>query len=620
MSILFTRRRFGQLAFGLGAAALRPKLSLAANPVETPLHGLSAFGELKYGPGYDAFDYAAPDAPTGGSFRMAPSYYYFNQSLLTFDTFNTFVLKGNAPPRMEKCYDALMTSALDEPDSIYGALAESVTISADRNTYTFKLRPEARFSDDSPVTAEDVAFSYLSLKEKGHPDLALDLRELTDAIADDEQTVRLVFSGRQSEQTVLGVLTDPIVPKSFFADRDFETTDLTPIPGSGRYRVGAYEPGRFIEYERRGDYWAEDLPFARGLDHFQTIRIEFFRDRQVAFEAFKKGQVHWREEFTSKNWATEYDFPAIVDGRVVRRTFPRERRPGFQCWALNQRRKRFADQRVRQAINLCFDFEWTNANMFYGLYVHSDSCFETSEFKAIDAPDQAELVLLEPLREQVPDAVFGKPWIQPVSDGSGNDRRLLKQALDLFAEAGWTNQGGALKNAAGETFTLEYLIDDQGFERVYGKFVETLRRLGIDAGFRLVDAAQYQDRRNNFDYDLIQGAWSLSATPTRDSLRTFFGSDTRDHQGSNNLPGMADPAVDALIDKAASAQSREDLVTAMRALDRVLRARLDWIPNIHSAEHRVAYWDHFGFKETKPDYGWPVEALWWSTKKPSTEN
>ncbi|SKA21565.1 extracellular solute-binding protein [Consotaella salsifontis] len=613
MSLILSRRRFGQLALGAGAAAMLPGRALAANPTGVPLHGLSVFGELKYGPDYTAFDYASPEAPVGGTFRMSVPNWLFNQSPLTFDTLNTFVLKGNAPPRMEMCYDALMTSALDEPDSIYCALAQSVTLSADLNTFTFKLRPEARFSDGSPVTAADVAFSYLTLRDHGHPDLALDLRELIDAVAEDEATVRLMFSGRQSLQTALGVLSSyPVLPKAFFDGRDFETADMTVIPGSGGYLVGAFEPGRFMEYERRDDYWARDLPFARGLGHFQTIRIEFFRDRQIAFEAFKKGALSWREEFTAKNWATEYDFPAMVDGRVKRRTFPGERRPKFQCWALNQRRERFADRRVRQAINLLFDFEWTNANMFYGLYLHSDSCFEGSDFKAMGEPSPEELALLEPLRGAVPEEVFGPAWTQPESDGTGNDRRRLKAALDLFAAAGWKSEGGGLKNAAGERFALEFLIDDQGFERVYSKFIDTARRLGLDARFRLVDAAQYQDRKNRFDYDMIGGAWSLAATPTRDSLTTFFGSETRNREGSSNLPGMGDPAVDALIGNAATAKSREELVTAMRALDRLLRVRLDWIPNIHSAEHRVAYWDEFSFREDKPDYGWPVESLWWS--------
>ena len=608
---ILTRRRFAQLALAGGGAALLRGTAFAKVPTDTPLHGLSAFGDLKYGPDFTAFDYATPDAPQGGRMALSVPDWTLNQSALTFDTFNTFILQGSAPPRIEKLYDGLMKSSLDEPDSVYAALAQSVSLSADRNVFAFKLRPDARFSDGARVTARDVAFSYRTFKEKGHPSLAIALQPLREAVADDEETVRLIFSGRQSYIAALGVLGFPIVPAGWFAQRDFGKGDLTPIPGSGPYRIGRHSAGSFIEYEKRADYWAKDKPFARGLDHFQTLRIDFFRDRQAGLESFKKGDTEVREEFTSKSWATEYDFPAVTGGKVVKRTFPKELSPTFQCWALNQRRARFADARVRRAINLCFDFAWTNANMFFKLYAHSDSCFEGSPFKAAGAPDAAELALLEPLRGKVPDAVFADVWTQEDSDGSGNDRKRLRAAYDLLAAAGWTRKGNVLTDASGEVFRLEFLIDDPGFERVYGQFIESARRLGIDARFRTVDAAQYQDRQNSFDFDMIGLAFSIGATPTRDTLTGLFGSETRDRPGTNNYPGMADAAVDSLIASVAKAEDRAALTVAMRCLDRVLRARLDWIPNIHSSEHRVAYWDLFGFKEPKPDFGFPVESLWW---------
>ncbi|KQT85636.1 extracellular solute-binding protein [Aurantimonas sp. Leaf443] len=606
-----TRRGFGKAALGaLGAAAL-PRAAFATMPADTPLHGLSVYGELKYGPDFPAFDYASPDAPAGGRFAFSVPNWAFNQSPLTFDTLNTFVLKGNAPPRLEMLYDSLVVSALDEPDAVYCALAQSVSIAADRNSYLFALRPQARFSTGAPVTAEDVAFTYATFKEKGHPVLQIALQELTRATAEPDGRVRLVFSGRQTHQDALGAMGMPILPKAFFEGRAFEDTGMTEIPGSGPYRIGRQAPGRFIEYEKRDDYWARDLGFARGLDHFKTLRIDFYRDRQAGFEAFKKGDTLFRQEFTAKTWATEYGFPAVAAGKVVKREFAGDLRPTFQCWALNQRRPRFADIRVRQAVNLCFDFQWTNANLFFGLYKHSDSPFETSEFKAEGAPSPAELAILEPLRGQIPDAAFGPAWTQGVSDGSGRDRRRLQEASKLLAAAGWERRGNQLVNQAGEVFTLEYLIDDPGFERVYGSFVQTLRLLGVDARFRLVDAAQYQDRQDRFDFDLIGQAIGLGATPSQDSLVGLFGSSTRDRQGSNNLVGMADPAVDRLIETVNRAPDRAGLTIAMKALDRVLRARLDWIPNIHSGVHRAAYWDRFGFKEPKPDFGWPVESLWW---------
>ncbi|MCW4115988.1 extracellular solute-binding protein [Aurantimonas sp. MSK8Z-1] len=611
MMHLLSRRRFGQLALATGAGALLPRLAAADIAADTPLHALSVFGDLKYGPGYDVLDYAAPDAPDGGEMNLAVSNWVLNQSPLTFDTLNTFVLQGNAPPRIELLYDSLMTSTLDEPSSYYCALAESVSVSPDKNRFTFRLRPEARFSTGDPVTAADVAFSYETFKVDGHPSLQVVLRTMVAATAEDERTVTIAFSGEQSLPDALDALAMPIVPKAFFDGKTFARTGSEPIPGSGQYAIGNFEFGRFVEYRRRPDYWAKDLPFARGLNHFDTIRIDFFRDRQPALEAFKKGLITFREEFTTKDWATEYDFPAVTRGEVVRREFPAEHRPHFQCWALNQRRERFADPRVRRAINMCFDFEWTNANLLFGQRSHSQSPFEGSDFVATGTPSPAELELLEPLRGQIPDAVFGPVWTQPVTDGSGRDRTVLREALRLFGEAGWTQKNGRLANAGGEPFQLEFLSNGAEQQRVYAKMFETLRALGVDASIRLVDAAQYQDRINRFDFDMILAAFSLGSNPTRESLALFFGSSSKDRQGGYNYPGMADAGVDALIERVAGVTSREELNTVMRALDRVLRWRLDWLPNITSPVHRAAYWNVFGFTEPKPDYGWPVESLWW---------
>ncbi|WP_102961107.1 extracellular solute-binding protein [Mangrovicella endophytica] len=610
MTMLLSRRRFTQLALaGAAGAALRP--AFAAVPADTELHGLSAFGDLKYSAGFAHFDYASPQAPSGGRLNLSVPSWILNQSPLTFDTLNTFVLRGNAPPRIELLYDTLMVSSLDEPDALYGALAESVSMSADRNRFTFRLRPEARFSTGAPVTADDVAFSYETLKKDGHPSLQVMLAEVTSVTASDERTAVLTFSGRQNVAQALGTFGVPIIPRAFFAGRGLDSVSREAVPGSGQYRIGRAEFGTFIEYEKRDDYWAKDLPFVRGLNHFQTIRIDFFRDRQPALEAFKKGLITVREEFTTKDWATQYDFPAVTSGAVVRQEFPDETRPHFQCWALNQRRERFTDARVRHAINLCFDFEWTNANLLFGQRVHSQSPFEGSDFVATGEPSEAERALLEPLRGKVPDEVFGPVWTQPVTDASGADRVKLREAAGLFAAAGWARQGRQLVDAKGEPFRLEYMTNGQEQGRVYGKFIDTLRLIGVDASIRLVDAAQYQERVNRFDFDMILAAFSFAPTPTQDSLAIFFGSAARDNPGAYNYPGMASEAVDALIAKAGAAQSREELTTVMKALDRLLRWRLDWLPNITSDVHRVAYWNMFGFKEQKPEYGFPIESLWW---------
>ena len=606
-----SRRDFLKLSMAAAAASFAERVAFAAAPAEVPLHGLSAFGDIKYPPDFAQFDYANPEAPKGGTFNFQPGYWYYNQNVLTFNTLNCFVRTGDAPPRMEMCFDSLMVGAWDEPDSLYGLVAETVTIASDRNSFTFSLRPDAHFHDGSPLTAEDVAFSYNLLKEKGHPQLALALSEMTAAEAMDRHEFRLVFSGKQSERTVFTAVQFPIFSKASLEGRSFDSSGLDPLLGAGPYKVGRFSPGRYIEYDRVEDYWARDLPVVRGLYHFDRIRIDFFRDRNAAFEAFKKGEALWREEFTSRVWATGYDFPALHEGKVVRREFPEERVADMQGWALNQRRARFRDARVREAISLCFDFEWTNRSFFYGLYERSLSPFQQSDFVAEGLPSPEELALLERFRGQIPDAAFGEAVVPPASDGSGRDRDLLGRARELFMEAGWRPKGRLLHNEAGEPFTLEYLVRDEVFVQVSTPFIENLRAIGVDASIRLIDASQYQLRLTSFDFDMVGLRFSIGATPTRDSLELVFHSRSAAVEGSRNLPGTADPAVDGLIEIAGRATSRGELIVALRALDRVLRARRDWIPNWHSPHHRVAYWDVFGFKEPKPDYFFPVEALWW---------
>jgi microcin C transport system substrate-binding protein len=606
-----SRRDFLALS---GAAAIAPFIgSRAFAEVQTgvPLHGLSAFGELKYPAGFTRFDYANPDAPKGGVFNFSPPNWGFNQNVLTFNTLNSFVARGDAPPRMELCFDSLMVRALDEPDAIYGLLAEHLTISEDRNAFTFRLRPEARFHDGSPLTAEDVAFTFALLKEKGHPSLQLPLMPMTDAVALDPLTVRVAFNGEQSDRTVLTVAGYPILSKVFYENNPFDSSQINAPLGSGPYKVGLVRPGQTIEYERVADYWGRDLPVNRGFHNFDRIRIEFFRDRQAGFEAFKKGDVTYRQEFTSRIWATGYDFPAVTEGKVVKREFASELRPSMQAWALNQRRARFADVRVREAVGLCFDFEWTNRNLFFDAYARSQSCFERSSYKAEGKPDEAELELIERFAGRLPEAVLGEAVMQPVSDGTGRDRRLLREAARLLAEAGWTRQDGLLRNAFGEPLALEMLVRDEVFVRVNSPFVENMRAVGIDASIRLVDATQFQARQLEFDFDMLGIAAAFEATPTGDSLTQYFHSRTASLPGSRNLPGTADPAIDELIAIIERAKDRETFTTAMRVLDRVLRARRDWIPNWYAANHMTAFWDMFGFMEPKPDYGFPVEVMWW---------
>ncbi|MGB3415150.1 MAG: extracellular solute-binding protein [Mesorhizobium sp.] len=608
------RRDFLALGLAAGASALLPGRAFATVQTGTKLHGLSAFGDLKYPAGFDHFAYVDPNAPKGGAMNFAPPNWGYNQSPLTFNTLNSFGLKGDAPPRMEMCFDTLMERALDEPDAVYGLLAESVTLSADRNSFDFALRPAAHWHDGTPLTAHDVAFSFMLYKEKGHPDLLLPLVELKEAVALDDRTVRLTFSGRQSVQAILTAVGMPVVSKAYYEANNFEASTMIPPLGSGPYKVGRVSAGEFIEYERVADYWGVDLPVNRGQDNFGRIRIDFYRDRQAAFQAFKKGDTTFREEFVARVWATGYDFPALKQGKVVKREFPGEKWPAMQAIAINQRRERFRDVRVRRALDLCFDFEWTKRTLFAGSYERSQSNFERSDFRAEGLPSPQELALLEPFRAELPPEVFGEPVMQPVSDGSGRDRKLLGQAAKLLADAGWKRVGGFVVNDKGERLAVEILAEDDSLVRITSPWADNMKAVGIDASVRLVDSNQFEERQNTFDFDLNLVAVSVGATPSADSLETLYSSRAADRPGTRNYPGTRSPAIDALVAAAGAARSRDELVTALRALDRVLRARLDWIPTYYLANHRAAYWDMFGFVEQKPDYGFPVEALWWFDK------
>ncbi len=613
-NLILDRRRFVVMAGGVLAAGTGlslPEISLAQNKTGIRLHGLSAFGELKYPADFKNFDYVNVDAPKGGTFAFSVSGWAFNQNPQTFNTLNTFILRGEAPPRMESCFEGLMSGTMDEPDSVYGRVAETVMISPDRNTYQFKLRPEARFHDGSPITAEDVAFSYEILRDKGHPSLALGLINLVEAVALDKSTLELRFDGKQSDRAILSLVGYPILSKIYYTENEFDKSTMDVPLSSGPYRVGKLSVGNFIEYERVEDYWAKDMPFSIGIDNFDILRIEFFRERQAAFEAFKKGKIFWRQEFTSKVWATEYDFPALKEGKVIKRTFPSEKTPGLQGWAVNTRRKKFADVNTRRAIGLCFDYEWTNAQMFYGSYTRSQSLFEKSEFRAEGMPSTEELELLEPMRADLPEEVFGEAVLQPKTDGSGNSRSSLRKAVQLLKKAGWQRKGRQLVDKDGAPFTLEFLIRSPTFERILGKFITNLKAIGIDATIRLVDPAQYQSRLEEFDFDISGLASGFGATPSEDSMKQFFFSEYADRPGSRNYPGIKLATVDKLIKKIGAAKSRKELIIAMRALDRVLRVYHFWIPNWYAADHRVAYWDMFGFREPKPDYGFGAESIWW---------
>ncbi|MCZ0737392.1 extracellular solute-binding protein [Phreatobacter sp. AB_2022a] len=594
-------------AAGAGAGLLGPR---ASGQAERETHGISSFGDLKYGPDFKHFDFVNPGAPKGGTFIHSPSSWGFNQNPNTFNTMNTFVLRGDAPPQLDGIYASLMAGGGDEPDSLYGLAAERVRISADGLTYRFRLRDIARFHDGSPITAADVAWSLTTLKEKGHPILRVLLRDVAGAEAEEERLVKVTFAEGRARDLPLTVAGMPILSKAYYATRDFEASTMELPLGSSAYKVGRFEPGRFIEYERVKDWWGEKLPVSVGQNNFDIVRLEFFRDRDVAFEAFKSRAYTFREEFTARVWATQYDFPAVRDGRVVRKELPDETPSGAQGWFINTRRPKFADRRVREALGLAFDFEWTNKNVMFDAYKRTHSFFQNSPLMASGPPSPEELALLEPFRGKVAEEVFGTPYSPPASDGSGQDRNLLRRATALLREAGCTLRDNKLLDPQGQPLTVEFLDFENSLERHTQPFVANLRRLGIEAGIRRVDSAQYQSRLKDYDFDMTVRRYSLSLTPG-EGMRSFFGSASGREPGSNNLAGIADPVLDALIEKALVASSRAELTVICKAIDRVLRAGRYWVPNWYKGSHTIAFWDLFGFPETKPRYSRGAPATWW---------
>ena len=591
---------------------LKPAILLAAlvlapagATAEGPKHGLSAFGELKYPADFKNFEWVNPDAPKGGRLSTIGT-----AARTSFDSFNTFILKGDPAQGLEYVFDSLMARAYDEPDAVYGLVAQSAEVAADRSSVTFRLRPEARFADGSALTADDVVFTFDVLKEKGHPLYRVQLRDITKAVALDAHIVRYTFTGTQTRDLPLVAASLPILSKAYYATREFDQTTLDPPLGSGPYRLDDFKQGAFVSFKRRDDYWAKDLPVNRGRFNFDELRFEYYRDRTAALESFKAGAFDLREEFTARDWATGYDIPAVKEGRLIRLTLPDESPSGAQGFFLNTRRPKLADIRVRTALDYAFDFEWTNKNIFYDLYTRTESFFENSDMKASGKPSPAELALLEPFRGQLPAEVFGEPYKSPVTDGSGQDRKLLRDAGRLLGEAGWQVKDGKRVNAKGEVLELEFLITDPSTERILAAYVKNLQAIGVQTTIRRIDPAQYERRVKTFDFDVVTTRYSLRLTPGVE-IRTFWGSEAAKTDGSYNLAGMSHPAIDALIVKVGEAGSREELNAATRALDRVLRAGHYWVPHWYRPFHYIATWDRFGRPAVKPRYERGITHTWW---------
>ena len=611
MARCLTRR--GVLVAGAGALAAgltQPGDAAAGADGEIESHGISSFDDLKYPPGFTHFDYVNPDAPKGGVFSQIGSTRQYNQNFLTFNTLNGYILKGDAALGIESTFASLMSSSGDEPDGMYGLAARAVRISADKRTYRFLLRPQLRFHDGSPLTAHDIAFSLAILKEQGYPIIRQLLRFFEGADAEDDATLVARFAEDRPRDVPLFVASLPIFSRAYYSKRPFDETTLDPPLGSGPYKVGRFDVGRYIEYERVKDWWGADLPVSRGTGNFDILRYEYYREREAAFQAFTGKNYLFREEFTSRVWATRYNFPAIRDGRVKQEELPDERPSGAQGWFFNTRREKFKNRGFRDALNYAFDFEWTNRNIMYGSYQRTHSAFQNSDLMANGKPGPEELAILEPFRSRIPEEVFGEPFVPPASDGSGQDRALLREATRRLQAAGYAIKDRKLVDPAGQPVTIEFLIDDPTFEPHHQAFIKNLGILGISASIRRLEAVEYKRRQDTFDFDIIVERMGFGLTPG-DSLRPYFSSQAASTPGSYNIAGIADPVVDALIEKVIAANSRPELVTACRALDRVLRAGRYWIPHWYKPSFWLAYWDVFSHPAAKPRYDRGAPATWW---------
>ena len=589
----------------LGTLVLIGTSGLGASSDEArPSHGIAMHGDLKYPLDFKHFDYVNPEAPKGGTVRL--------QAIGTYDTFNPFIVKGSPAAGIGRIYETLMAGSADEPFSAYGLLAESITVPGDRSWVQFTLRPEARWHDGRPVTADDVVWTFETLITKAVPFYRGYYGDVKKVEKLDERTVRFTFGGGTNRELplILGQLV--VLPKHYWAERDFTKTTLEPPLGSGPYRIGGFEPGRHVEYERVDGYWGRELPVNAGRDNFDRIRHDYYRDGTVSVEAFKAGEYDFRFENSSKNWATSYDFPALQQGLVKKEEIPHDRSTGMQAFVFNTRRPLFRDRKVRQALAYAFDFEWSNRTLFYGQYQRNRSYFDNSELAATGVPGPAELAILEPYRGLLPEEVFTKAYDPPATDGSGRIRANLRQGSKLLREAGWGIDKTTRKlthKATGRAMEFEILLVSPLFERIVLPFKKNLERLGITASVRTVDSAQYRRRLDDFDFDIVIGSWGQSLSPGNEQ-RDFWGSDFADRPGSRNLAGIKDPAVDALIEGVVNAPDRKSLVNHVRALDRVLQWGHWVIPQWHIPYDRLVYWDRFGRPEVTPTQGVQFDTWW----------
>lgn len=567
------------------------------------LYGLAMHGAPALPPDFPHLPYVNPDAPKGGRLTLG--------LIGSFDSLNPFIVRGQAVGAMHTyVYEALMMRSLDEPFTLYGLIAKSVEVPDDRSSITFHLDPRAHFSDGVPITADDVVFSLGLLRDKGWPNLRAYYSKVETAERLDAHTVRLAFPHAQDRELPLILGLMPVLPKHKIDPETFDQTTLEPLVGSGPYRVKTIEPGKTLVLERDPNWWAKDLPIVHGYYNFDELRYEFYRDAVAMFEAFKRGLIDLRNEDDPTLWATGYDFPAVREGRVIKDAFVTGLPKPMFGVVLNTRRPLLADRRVREALLDLFDFEWIDANLFSGAYRRTASFFEGSELASVGRPaDAGEAKLLTPFPDAVTPEVMAGTWRPPTSDGSGFDRRLIRRALDLLKEVGFTPRDGKLVDQTGKPLSFEVMINLREHERLMLAWKRTFERLGIDFSIRLIDAAQFERRRQTYDYDMMLWAWSASLSPGNEQAYRW-GSVAADQPGSLNLSGVHSPAVDATIEALIAAKTREELVTAARALDRMLISGLYVLPLYHLPEQRIAHWVNIRHPDRTALFG-PAVDTWW---------
>tara|TARA_B100000579_G_scaffold119642_1_gene96243 strand:+ start:657 stop:2471 length:1815 start_codon:yes stop_codon:yes gene_type:complete len=577
-------------------------LSISVKAETNVSHAIAMHGIAKYSSDFTHVDYVNPNAYKGGSIVRS--------AIGSFDTFNPFTLKGTSAAGLGNLFESLTKSSSDEAFTEYGLIAETIEWPEDRSWVAFNIRKEAKWHDGKNITADDVVWTFNTLMEKGHPFYGYYYSDVEEVIKESKLKVRFNFKGNNNKELPLIVGQIPVLPKHYWEDKNFEETTLDIPIGSGPYKIGSYDPGRSITYEIDNNYWGLNIPIKKGKDNFGRIRYDYYKDRSIEREAFKSGDIDFFSENSSKEWATAYDLDAVKNNFIQKKLIDHENPQGMQAFAFNTRKDLFKDRRVRRALSYAFDFEWTNKNLFYGAYKRTNSFFENSELASSGLPSKEEAQFLDPFRDILPKELFTKEFSNPVTDGSGFIRSELQEAINLLKEAGWELIDGKLKNKqTKDIFEFEILLVSPAFERIVLPFKDNLEKLGIFASVRTIDSSQYQERLENFDFDMVVSTFSQSLSPGNEQ-RNFWGSNAAETKGSRNIIGIKDYVVDSLIEQLITSKDRDDLIFATKALDRVLLWNHYVIPQWHISSYRTLYWDFFGQPEIRPKYSLGFDTWW----------